>query len=341
MHHALYRVALVALLWGATLAGAADPLPALRADDRRTTVSGLSSGGFMAVQYAVAFSASVQGVGVVAGGPYRCAVTVGGDVRGCMTGSPSAVRTWGLAQTYEALDQIDPLEGVARQRIYLYSGTQDKTVSPAVVAAAAGFYRAAGVPPHRLRLDDRVPSGHAFIVPGARNGCGDNQTPYVQQCTVAGKAYDQPREILRHLLGPLQRPAVALSATARPFDQREFASQSSGLGDTGFVYIPAACAADGRGCAVHVVFHGCMQGVGAVGRTVVDGGGFNRWADTNRLIVLYPQVARSSASPFNPKGCWDWWGQLGPYLYTGPAYASRSGLQPSAVRRMVQRLTDG
>lgn len=30
----------------------------------------------MAVQYAVAFSASVQGVGVVAGGPYRCAVTV-------------------------------------------------------------------------------------------------------------------------------------------------------------------------------------------------------------------------------------------------------------------------
>ncbi|WP_235580933.1 hypothetical protein [Pseudorhodoferax sp. Leaf265] len=45
-----------------------------------------------------------------------------------------------------------------------------------------------------------------------------------------------------------------------------------------------------------------------MGRTVVDGGGFNRWADTNRLIVLYPQVARSGASPFNPKGCWDWWG---------------------------------
>ena len=78
-----------------------------------------------------------------------------------------------------------------------------------------------------------------------------------------------------------------------------------------------------------------------MGRTVVDGGGFNRWADTNRLIVLYPQVARSGASPFNPKGCWDWWRPLGPYLYTGPAYASRNGLQPSAVRRMVQRLTDG
>jgi poly(3-hydroxybutyrate) depolymerase len=77
MHRALYRVALVALLWGATLAGAADALPALQADARRTTVSGLSSGGFMAVRYAVAFSASVQGVGVVAGGPYRCAVTVG------------------------------------------------------------------------------------------------------------------------------------------------------------------------------------------------------------------------------------------------------------------------
>lgn len=34
------------------------------------TVSGISSGGFFAVQFHVAFSALVQGAGVIAGGPY-------------------------------------------------------------------------------------------------------------------------------------------------------------------------------------------------------------------------------------------------------------------------------
>jgi len=52
------------------VAFAADPPPALGADPSRTSVSGLSSGAFMAVQYQVAFSGSVIGSGIVAGGPY-------------------------------------------------------------------------------------------------------------------------------------------------------------------------------------------------------------------------------------------------------------------------------
>src|SRR6266850_4113649 len=52
---------------------AAEPLPALGADAGNVTVSGLSSGGFMAVQLHVAHSAIVKGAGVVAGGPYYCA----------------------------------------------------------------------------------------------------------------------------------------------------------------------------------------------------------------------------------------------------------------------------
>ena len=52
----------------------------------------------------------------------------------------------------------------------------------------------------------------------------------------------------------------------------------------------------------------------------------------NRIVVLYPQAARSRLAPFNPKGCWDWWG------YSGPNYASREGLQIRSVWRMVQAL---
>src|SRR5258706_15483841 len=52
---------------------AAAPLPALHAERSGITASGVSSGGSMAVQLQGAHSASVAGVGVLAGGPYYCA----------------------------------------------------------------------------------------------------------------------------------------------------------------------------------------------------------------------------------------------------------------------------
>lgn len=55
------------------LASAADAplaLPAYNADLSQTSVSGLSSGAFMAAQFSVAYSSLVVGAGVVAGGPF-------------------------------------------------------------------------------------------------------------------------------------------------------------------------------------------------------------------------------------------------------------------------------
>ena len=43
------------------------------ADLSATSVSGISSGGYMAVQFHIAHSATVIGAGVLAGGPYYCA----------------------------------------------------------------------------------------------------------------------------------------------------------------------------------------------------------------------------------------------------------------------------
>src|SRR4051794_11105406 len=48
-------------------------LPALKVDTTQISVSGLSSGGFMAVQFEVAYSASLKGAGAIAAGPYDCA----------------------------------------------------------------------------------------------------------------------------------------------------------------------------------------------------------------------------------------------------------------------------
>ena len=44
------------------------PLPTYNIDINQTSISGLSSGAFMAVQFGVAYSTMVKGVGVMAGG---------------------------------------------------------------------------------------------------------------------------------------------------------------------------------------------------------------------------------------------------------------------------------
>jgi len=69
------RLWLVALMvFGAVTASAqVARLPGLKVDLNQTSVSGLSAGGYMAVQFHVAHSAIVKGAGVIAGGPYFCA----------------------------------------------------------------------------------------------------------------------------------------------------------------------------------------------------------------------------------------------------------------------------
>jgi len=327
---AALAVALAGLVQPA--ARAADALPELHADPSRTSVSGLSSGAFMTVQYGVAYSASVVGLGVIAGGPYNCAFVNFGGIVSCMSGAPSGSLSWSAAQGFESLGQLDPVAGIAKLKVYLFGGTKDEVVHPPVVAATRDFFRAAGVPPKHLAYVDQLPAGHA---PSFGNACGTNAAPFIDRCRVkpSGPAYDQPKAILQHIYGPLKPAATALSSTVRPFDQREFASAATSLDSVGFVYVPKVCAGAPGGCAVHVVFHGCRQGAQSVGSDVYASVGYNRWADTNRVIVLYPQVVTSEVLPANPEGCWDWWG------YTGPTFQVRSGVQLSAVKAMVGRLT--
>lgn len=61
------RVLLIAVAVGAA---AVQP----SSDSSSVTVSGLSGGAFFASQFHVAFSAQVSGVGILAGGPYYCAL---------------------------------------------------------------------------------------------------------------------------------------------------------------------------------------------------------------------------------------------------------------------------
>lgn len=316
------------------IAHAAEPLPPLGADKQGTSVSGLSSGAFMAVQYQVAFSASLRGAGIVAGGPYGCVADLGKNpaiVQLCMGLIPALGPDPGLlvaaARQLAAADKIDALANLKKARIYLFSGSEDAVVKPRIVAATEKFFRLAGVRTTSLQYENRIPAGHAFITADYGNACNANAAPFISHCELHGRGYDQAGILLKHVYGSLRPAAQGLSAQVEAFDQRELAAPETGLADTGYIYVPADCRAHG-GCRVHVVFHGCLQSAGQIGDLFYTRTGYNRWADTNRIIVLYPQVAKDT----QPNSCWDWIG------YTGPDYATRKGPQMTAVKRMVERL---
>jgi poly(3-hydroxybutyrate) depolymerase len=310
-------------------ARAAEPLPALEVELAASSVSGLSSGAYMAGQFHVAFSELLVGAGIVAGGPYDCAEgQLAVALNRCMDtalGVPDPALLHRRAETLAEDGRIDPLSGLRSDRVYLFAGTADGTVAPEVVAQAVAFYRLAGLPEAAIEWVDDLPAGHGFVTEDEGNACGVTRSPFVNDCD-----YDQAGALLRHIYGPLQPPAETPSGALVAFDQTEFLPEATrhGMAATGFVYLPASCA-EGAVCRVHVAFHGCRQTAELVGEAFVEGAGYNRWANNNRLIVLYPQA---HATALNPNACWDWWG------YDDPDYMTRSGRQMAAVRAMLARL---
>ena len=325
----------------------ASALPALQVDLRQTTVSGLSSGGFMAAQFAVAFSATVSGAGIVAGGPYYCASQPGrfpfiaylnNALSTCMNpgnaqvSPPDAAGLLRAAQDFARDKLIDDTANLQRQRIYLFSGTKDQTVTRPVVEQVARFYQLAGTPAGHIHFADTVAAGHAIITNSLQdNACDATEPPFINNC-----GFMQARDILQHLYPDLRPPSASLNGKLIAFNQRGFIKSSySSMGNTGYAYIPAAC--NSESCRVHVVFHGCLQTTQAIGEQFYTRTGYNQVADANRIVVLYPQVEPSPVYPYNPKGCWDFWG------YTSinpldPGFYRKSGTQMEAVKNMLDRL---
>lgn len=304
-------------------------LPSYTVDLAQTSVSGLSSGAYMAGQFHVAFSDMVIGAGIIAGGPYDCAEgQLGIALHRCTQtplGPPDPDRLLERARERASRGEIDPLEGLLADRIYIFSGTADDTVSPAVVERTARFYRAAGVPESAIAYVNDVQAGHAFITESHGSACAITQPPFINDCD-----YDQAGALLEHIYGDLDPPAAEPGGTMVAFDQSAFLPDPTahGLAQTGFAYVPQACA-QGAVCRVHIAFHGCRQTDPLIGDRFRTETGYNRWADSNHLIVLYPEAHRTFA---NPNACWDWWG------YDDPAYATRRGRQMRAVRAMLDRL---
>ncbi|WP_218018020.1 extracellular catalytic domain type 2 short-chain-length polyhydroxyalkanoate depolymerase [Sphingomonas azotifigens] len=311
----------------------AQELPALGGDSTKVSVSGLSSGGFMAVQYSVAWSSEVMGVGVVAGGLYNCGFVFSADPIGqCMQKPWSATSSWSAVRDFAKAGTIDAATNIARQRVYLFTGQNDTVVAPAMMRSVFNFYVTAGVAGPALRFVDTLPASHAFVSATVGGKCSATDKAYVVKCKVGSTFYDQPHEVLDHIYGLKAPAATTLSAKPIAFDQRLYGGDAGQMADKGYAYVPARCRRAGAGCAVHVVFHGCLQSADSLGSDEIYAKlGYNRWADKNGIIMLYPQVDKNPLA-MNPYGCWDWWG------YTGLGFQLRHGGQIGAVHQMVARL---
>lgn len=357
MRVAVWRHHLAALIVVAATGASAEPagLHGYNAQIGDSSISGISSGAFMAVQFGTAWSSIIKGVGVVAGGPYWCAKADALDVvtgywapiwratGACMKGPASDLDLKDFtdkADAKAAAGEIDALSHVGKQKIYLFHGYNDTVVDKAATDAAADFYRHYLGPANRGNLfyQTTLGAGHSFVVtkegtPGL-NDCKGNTEPYIDQC-----GYDQAGIVLQHIYGRLNQPnRTHLAGTVKSFDQSVYTKphlpDALSMGDTGYVFVPEDCER-GAACRVHIALHGCKQDVGDIGRKFVDETGFNAWADVNHLIILYPQTKTSPFAPGNPQACWDWWS----YVDHEDSYVTKSGAQIKAIKAMLDALT--
>lgn len=326
------------------------------------TVSGLSSGGFFAHQFHVAHSSLVKGAAIAAGGPYACAeqaplwlryypnsaltyaLTVCSHLWRArypwlafwLPAAPNPQASADAIRTEQGRGTIDPIANLGTARVWLFAGGRDAVVPPATVAAVKRTYELVGVPAPNIRLVEETRANHGLPIEefggsGAAPACDAAASPFLIDCD-----YDAAKLLLAHLYpdGFNSEPAAPDGRLIR-FDQSEFpgaAEPPSSLHREGYVYVPAGCGNGTAGperCRLHVAFHGCQQSVERIHDAFYRHGGYNRWADANAIVVLYPQAAANSV---NPEGCWDWWG------YSGSDYFRRSGKQMRAVKAMIDRL---
>lgn len=339
-----------------TLSFASSALPTLNAMAGQSSISGLSSGAFMATQYHIAFSQDLVGVAAVAGGPWQCAasnplnpnpLTTATSTCTCLKGFPcpylgapfpNVKHLVSLAKVAEAEGDIDALSNLLDDKVYLFSGLQDKTVLTPVVDSANQFYQSLGIADAQIQYENQLNAGHAFITDIDTDlECSLSQTPFINDCH-----YRQASRLLTQIYGDLNQAVDYKEENLIRFDQKEFVPKYrfniSSMNQDAYVYIPTSCQQDATNCRVHVALHGCEQGMQSIQDKFVTGTGYLNVAEGNDLIVLFPQVNKSSYIPYNPKGCWDFWGYTNnswpPYNYY-----TKDAIQMRAIKAMLDQLT--
>lgn len=309
----------------------ADETPTMNLNTNSITVSGLSSGGYMATQFHIANSDWVKGAAILAGGPYYCGqndiTTALSQCVDKIDGTIPLNKLMEQTETWANKGEIAPLTHLQDAKVWLFHGTADTRVNAKVSDALYEQYKQ-WVAPTNLTYINNKTVAHVFPTVNEGKSCITSESPYIGNCN-----YDAAGELLTYLLGELSQPDDTLSGSVISYNQHDIAGDNAKtLAEKGYAYVPKSCQSQ-EACDVHVSFHGCNQFAEAVGMEYVNNTGLNRWADDNQIVVFYPQTRKSLFMPLNPQGCWDWWG------YTGANYATRSGAQLQAVESIIKHFS--
>ncbi|MBL7687690.1 MAG: hypothetical protein JNJ49_06620 [Bdellovibrionaceae bacterium] len=257
----------------------------------QTTVSGISSGGFMAEQLAVSSSKRIKGVATVAGGMYFCAqdhfqnrLAEYGE-KSMLAGVPSPTGfslTW-MNPAYRAIEicmhnprlalrgelmgskelklefltefekagEIDPVSYYREQRSLIFHGIADTVIQSGMAKQIADFKKTVGVPVDQIKVVEGR-GGHTF--PTDRKdggGCAEEKVPYLGNCGV-----DLAGQILEHLYSDKMKRGKA--ATVQRISQ-SIPGRPSSVAEYGYFATSNFCLANPRSCRLHVALHGCKM----------------------------------------------------------------------------------
>ncbi|EGD77961.1 hypothetical protein PTSG_09595 [Salpingoeca rosetta] len=334
-HGCFLAVAAAAVLCLASCGAVASPLPRLNIDIDAITVAGISAGGAFASQFHVAHSASLAGAAIFAGPPFFCSqANVDIAVTSCMK-TPDLIDVDALAAeavNAALINSIDDTRHMRDAKVWLFTGKKDTVVHPGVVEKTKAFYEHFVNSSSNIKMHDTFPAEHAWITSGYGEMCDFLGDPYINNCS-----FDAVGDFLNHLYDGKIKPSGSFNAKhLLRFEQAQYIESGNpeaiSFGNAGFVYVPKQCAS-GTQCRLVVTFHGCNQDVDTIGEEFVIHNGLNEYAETNNLVILYPQVEKSAVIPYNPKGCFDWWG------YAGINFATKGGAQIRAVATMIHAIT--
>ncbi len=290
------------------------------------TVSGISSGGYMATQFHIAHSEKIAGVAIIAGGPYWCARnSISRALSYCMKGGngtdPNTVSDYVNKSQHGKI--IDNVANLKNDKVWIFHGANDIVMANSVSRAIKDFYT--------QYTDDKnivtvynIPVNHGMPTIDTGISCESIGSSFLNACN-----YDAAGEILKTFYGSINARGEA-NGQLKTIDQTAY--KDAQFADSGYLYIPNSCK-DNETCRLHTVFHGCKQSSEFIGDDFVKGAGYNQWAETNNIVVFYPQVISSKFTPMNPNGCWDWWG------YTNEDYSNQKGPQIKAINSMIDEIS--
>ena len=115
--------------------------------DRKVSVSGVSSGAYMAAQLQVAYSKTFMGVGSIAGGPYFCAENMT-DITAiklkCMAGVgiiPDDYEPYRDKAIELSKDgKIDDVSNLGRSKVFIFNSAEDQVINPGLGYLSVLFF---------------------------------------------------------------------------------------------------------------------------------------------------------------------------------------------------------